>query len=42
MTPSADADSVTLLDTAPPTSTASVPDYQTSTTFSVGYVANDP
>ena len=43
VTPSADADSATLLDTpAPPTSTASVPDYQTSTTFSVGYVANDP
>src|SRR5205823_14452505 len=32
----------TLLDTGKPTSTASVPDYENSNTFSVSYTANDP
>jgi hypothetical protein len=39
---STSTDNSVLLDTAPPTSTASVPDYETSTSFLVGYVANDP
>src|SRR4029079_217453 len=39
--PSGDADS-TLLDTGKPTSAASVPDYETSASFSVSYVAADP
>src|SRR5207248_1140477 len=36
------ADDSTLLDTANPTSAASVPDYETSASFSVAYTASDP
>src|SRR5207237_10014804 len=35
------SDSSTLLDQSPPTSTASVPEYETTTTFNVGYPATD-
>src|SRR5439155_1408230 len=38
----ASADTTTLVDTQAPISTASVPDYETNTTFNVSYTASDP